>query len=87
MAANRYPAIVVMLAAVGLAGCAGSMQSATVHQGRSAQGDVYAADGEQPTDIYRSWQLFNELAGYGSVEGELRIADLRRWDRDEYRSA
>ncbi|HEV2112379.1 MAG TPA: energy transducer TonB, partial [Gammaproteobacteria bacterium] len=51
------------------------------------QSDLYAADGEQPADIYRSWQLFNELAGYGSVEGELRIADLRRWDRDAYRSA
>ncbi|HEV2111315.1 MAG TPA: hypothetical protein VGT99_08175, partial [Gammaproteobacteria bacterium] len=80
MAANGYPAIAVILTAVGLAGCAGSMQ--TAHQGRSAQSDLYAADGEQPADIYRSWQLFNELAGYGSVEGELRIADLRRWDRD-----
>ena len=85
MAANRYPAIAVMVTGMVLAGCAGSMQ--TAHQSRAAQGDLYAADGEQPADIYRSWYLFNELAGYGSVEGELRIADLKRWDRDEYRSA
>ena len=85
MAANRYPAIAVMVTGMVLAGCAGSMQ--TAHQSRAAQGDLYAADGEQPADIYRSWYLFNELAGYGSVEGELRIADLKRWDQDEYRSA
>lgn len=49
--------------------------------------DLYAADGEAPTDIYRSWQLYNEMQGDGSVEGELRLADLTRWQRDEYRSA
>ena len=86
MTATRYHALAALLAGIGLAGCAGTMQSAA-HQGRSAQGDLYAADGGQPADIYRSWALFNELAHYGSVEGELRIADLYHWDRDEYRSA
>ena len=50
-------------------------------------GAYYATDDGQPADIYRSWQLFNELAGDSSVEGVLRYADLTRWDRDRFRSA
>lgn len=76
----RMSSGILLAFALALAGCA----SMSPHD---AVGDVYAADGDSPADIYRSWALFNELAHYGSVEGELRIADLQRRDRDEYRSA
>lgn len=50
-------------------------------------GDLYAADGATPGDIYRSWYLYQEMADDASVSGELRLADLRRWGREDYRSA
>ena len=76
--ATRAPAAILMSGALLLlAACASAPKSA----------DLYAADGETPSDIYRSWQLFNEMQGDGSVEGELRLADLSRRQRDEYRSA
>jgi len=90
MAASKHVIPVLSLfAAIGLAGCAtpGGMQPMGARAAHSAAGDVYASDDAAPSDIYHSWYLFNELAHYGSVEGELRIADLARWDRDEYRSA
>lgn len=48
---------------------------------------LYAADGETPGDIYRSWQLYQQMADEGSVAGELRLADLYRWQSEAYRSA
>lgn len=78
--AARTISVILMFSALACAGCTG-MGS------HDAVGDVYSADGDAPADIYRTWPLFNELAHYNSVEGELRIADLYRRDRDEYRSA
>ncbi|HEU5399176.1 MAG TPA: TonB family protein [Gammaproteobacteria bacterium] len=77
MSARAPAAILISGALLLLAACASAPRNA----------DLYAADGEAPTDIYRSWQLYNEMQGDGSVEGELRLADLTRWQRDEYRSA
>ena len=78
--AARTISLILVFSGLACAGCAGTMS-------RDAVGDLYAADGDRPADIYRTWALFNDLAHYGSVEGELRIADLYRRDRDEYRSA
>lgn len=76
--AVRAPAAILMSGALLLlAACASAPKSA----------DLYAADGDTPADIYRSWQLYNELQEDGSVEGELRLADLSRWHSDQYRSA
>lgn len=49
--------------------------------------DSYAAGGGTPADIYRAWDLFREVSGSASVAGELRLADLSRWNQDSYRSA
>ena len=77
MSARAAAAILMSGALLLLAACASAPKGA----------DLYAADGETPSDIYRSWQLYNELQDDGSVEGELRLADLNRWQRDQYRSA
>ncbi|HEV7164035.1 MAG TPA: energy transducer TonB [Gammaproteobacteria bacterium] len=69
-----------------LAGCASSMPSHAIHA-KPMSGDVYAADGDAPADIYRAWHLYKELDGNASVEGELRLADLSQWRWDVYRSA
>ena len=74
------------LALAALSGCATTM-SAHSAQARTASGDVYAADGDSPGDIYRAWHLYKELDGNASVKGELRLADLTQWRVDEYRSA
>src|SRR5579859_4318035 len=78
--AARTISLILVVSALACAGCAGTMS-------HDASGDVYAAGGDSPADIYRTWALFNDLAHYGSVDGELRIADLYRRDRDEYRRA
>src|SRR5579863_5275182 len=53
---------------------------------KSSYADLYATDGGEPADIYRSWHLYKEMDGEGSVAGELRLADLTRWNRDGYHS-
>lgn len=54
---------------------------------RASYADLYAADGGEPADIYRSWHLYKEMDGEGSVSGELRLADLTRRSHDGYHSA
>jgi TonB family protein len=50
-------------------------------------GAVYAAGDETPGDIYRTWQLYQAMSDDQSVAGELRLADLGRWQHEHYRSA
>lgn len=77
MAVRAHAAILMSGALLLLAACASTPKNA----------DLYGVDDQAPTDIYRSWDLFNALQDDGSVEGELRLADLSHWQRDEYRSA
>lgn len=84
---TRTPAAILLTALLGLSGCAGTLAPHGVEHPKPKAGDVYAAGDESPTDIYRSWYLFNQLAGSASVEGELKLADLSQWRHDEYRSA
>jgi TonB family protein len=84
---TRTHVALLLSALLALSGCAGAMGPRGVEHPKPKAGDVYAAGDESPTDIYRSWYLFNQLAGSASVEGELRLADLSQWRHDEYRSA
>jgi len=77
MAARALAAMLMSAALLFLTACASAPKSA----------DLYAADGETPSDIYHSWQLYNEMQDDSSVEGELRLADLTRWHQTQYRSA
>lgn len=56
-------------------------------RGAEVPRDYYASDGGTPADIYRAWDLFRQVSGSASVAGELRLADLSRWNHDSYRSA
>jgi len=60
-----------------------SMSACATDMGR----DLYAAGDATPGDIYRTWFLYQQMADGGSVAGELRLADLGRWQHERYRSA
>ena len=84
---TRTHAAILLTALLVLSGCAGTMGSRDAEHAKPKSGEVYAVGDESPGDIYRSWYLFNRLAGSASVEGELKLADLSQRRHDEYRSA
>jgi TonB family protein len=65
------------LGAACLAGCATTAPS---H-------DVYGLGSDKPSDIYKSWYLYRQLADNNTVAGEISLADLSLRKSDGYRTA
>lgn len=68
---------VATLLAACLGGCA---TTAPAH-------DVYGVGNDKPSDIYKSWYLYRELADNNTVAGQISLADLSLRKNDGFRSA
>ena len=70
----------LLIPALGLASLGGCASATPPH-------DVYAAGDERPSDIYKSWYLYQELTDNNTVAGQISLADLSLRGKDGYRSA